>query len=82
MPFENLPLGFETGSAPARTYYVGQGADVEIGFLKLFITTQNVDLSDLEQESPFEPVNRGSKDEPWVAVPLWDTCIITLVLRR
>ncbi|KZV74057.1 hypothetical protein PENSPDRAFT_648260 [Peniophora sp. CONT] len=58
--------------------------ETDVGFLKFFVSTRPIDLSDVEQHSPF--VARNARTLRQVARPppvaLWDTIIITVVQRR
>ncbi|KAK0187319.1 hypothetical protein F5146DRAFT_1064401 [Armillaria mellea] len=78
----SLVIGYGEGGAPPRKYFLREGQTVDVGFLKLFITTRNVDLSGIAQETPFDPNNRA--DAPWKPVPpdLWDTMCFTVVQKQ
>jgi hypothetical protein len=54
---------------------------MEFGFLKLFVGTEYVDLSDIEQSSPFmgaRPIGRAKLPK----LVRWDTIVVTVVLRK
>ena len=56
-----LNIGFgDSGSGP-RTFYLRENETVDVGFLKLYLTTQYVNFSGLVQKSPFEPAERAEK---------------------
>ena len=61
------------------------GQRVDVGFLKLFLSTKPLNLSDMEQRSPFLPPYkvgyRGGTKQPFEAIGSWSTTIVTLVQR-
>jgi len=50
----SLTIGYGTGGAPAQTFYLRTGQKLDVGFLKIFLSTVPVDLSTIPQSSPFE----------------------------
>jgi hypothetical protein len=59
------------------------GQDVDVGFLKLFLTTQPVDYSTIPQTSPFGLNNRGASMSYSPKPPfIWDTILVAVVQRR
>ncbi|KAJ7653667.1 caspase domain-containing protein [Mycena polygramma] len=73
----SLPLGYgATGVAP-REFTPSDGLDVEVMYLKVFLTSQNIDLSRIAQPSPFHnawrslTIVRGPDD-------VWDTQLLTI----
>lgn len=58
----SLRLGFgENGDGP-WVFYLRPGEDLDIGYMKLLLTTKFVDLSHIKQESPFQPqTSRGGE---------------------
>lgn len=55
-----LTFGYGSGGAPALTFDVPEDQDLDIGFLKLFVSTKAIDLSHIVQQSPFN-IDRGIK---------------------
>ena len=53
----------DSGSGP-RTFYLRENEAVDVGFLKLYLTTQCVNFSGLVQKSPFKPAERAEKASP------------------
>jgi hypothetical protein len=49
-----LTIGYGSGGAPAQTFYLRPGQNLDVGFLKIFLSTKPVDLSSMSQSSPFE----------------------------
>ena len=81
-PGKSLTIGYGSGGARPRRYGVRAGRDVEIGILKLFLSTKFVNYSSLEQPSPF---SEGRTDDTPCEddVPdLWCEKTIVLVQRR
>ena len=84
----------DSGSAP-RTFFLREGQDVDVGILKLFLTREHVDLSDVAQSSPFKKEKKtiGARGQEEVDLKakfkanmpvrlLWDTSLIPVVQRR
>ena len=78
----SLAVGYGSGGSVPFTYFARDGQDVDVGFLKLFLTTEYVDFSNIPQSSPFNPDNRGWKQAQLKTVSTWDTIIIPVVQRR
>lgn len=77
-----MTFGYGYVSGAPLVFTLGKGRDVEVGFLKLFLGTEYVDLSDIEQLSPFSGARVLSRAEISSAVSTWDTVSVTVVLRR
>ena len=65
-----LTIGYGSGGAPAQTFYLRPGQNFDIGFLKIFLSTEPVDLSSIPQSTPFEKTRSGdglakNKEEAW-----------------
>jgi hypothetical protein len=80
-PNGSLSIGYGSGGSPPFTYYIEEGQSVDVGFLKLFLTTEYVDFSDVPQLSPFER-GRGITQRPRNSQPLWDTILLPVVQRK
>jgi len=80
-PKASLSIGYGSGGSPPFTYFIDEGQSVDVGFLKLFLTTEYVDFSDVPQLSPFE---RGRKIvlRQRKIQPLWDTILVPVVQRK
>ncbi|VDB92134.1 unnamed protein product [Peniophora sp. CBMAI 1063] len=82
LPFGTLHIGYGAGGGRPFTYFLREGQDRDVGFIKLFISTEYVDLSSIAQGVPF--VTDRAAVPPDVPVstyprPIWDTVIITVV---
>ncbi|KAK0452944.1 uncharacterized protein EV420DRAFT_1481938 [Desarmillaria tabescens] len=53
-PKESLTIGYGDNGTFPHKFTVRNGQDVDVGFLKLFFSTEYTDLSDIAQTSPFE----------------------------
>lgn len=77
-----LPLGYGSGGAETFTYTINQGHDIEVGFLKIYLSTKPFDLSGIAQGSALTQI-RGP--ERWQRPPpseTWDTILIPVIQRR
>ena len=77
--FEFLPAGYGESVTIPRTFFLREGQDVEVGILKLFLTREQVDFSNIIQSSPFDYIYTTKVDLP---VRLWDSILIPVVQRR
>ncbi len=76
-----LSIGFGPGGAQAQTYGLRPGQDVDVGYIKVFLTTEYIDYSVLEQDSPFDEHDRA--DAPYKnRKPLvWEARLVAVVQR-
>lgn len=49
-----LTPGYGSSGTPPHLYFLRLNQDLDIGYIKLFLNTRYVDLSHIEQKSPFE----------------------------
>ena len=79
----SLPIGYGDGGGGRIGFSpLRKNEDMEVGFIKLFISTEPAELDDIEQKSPFDQ-RRGLKElKPSLKKQLWDTRIFTVVLRK
>ena len=75
-----LTIGYGTGGAPAQTFYLRTGQNLDIGFLKIFLCTEPVDLSTIAQSSPFEKT-RSSRQLTKTKEKAWGTMLIPILQR-
>lgn len=76
-----LTIGYGAGGGTPHVYHVRKGQDVDIGFLKLFVSTEWVDYSNIEQGPPFNGTRREEVKVVFRNSP-WDTISIPMVQRR
>ena len=48
-----LTIGYGHSGYPPVSFTVAEGLDFEVGFLKVYLTTESVDLSYIQQDTPF-----------------------------
>ncbi|KIM25362.1 hypothetical protein M408DRAFT_26347 [Serendipita vermifera MAFF 305830] len=78
---QSLTVGYGAGGGRPFKYSLPNGQDLDVGFVKIFISSEQVDLSAIPQASPFRR-KRGvdeSEDKP---LGLWSTVLLTVVQRR
>jgi len=73
-----LPVGYGSAGGEALQFSLPAGVTADIGFMKLFVSTTYVNMTALEQESPFHAA-RGTKRAKSPSIDIWDTW--TYVLR-
>ena len=69
-----LTIGYGSGGAPAQTFNLRPDQNFGIGFLKIFLSTEPIDLSSIPQSTPFEQTRSGdrlakNKEEAWGTMP-------------
>ncbi|KAG7440921.1 uncharacterized protein BT62DRAFT_909433 [Guyanagaster necrorhizus] len=79
-PGGSLTIGYGTSGTVPHTYTLRKGQDVDVGFLKLFFSTECIDLSGIIQKSPFDD-DRQSESKPVKRKPVWNSICVTLVQR-
>ena len=73
-----LPVGYGEANIDALEFSLADGVTSDVGFLRLFVSTTYVDLTVLEQSSPFLSARGGKREMP-PRVDIWD--VWTFVLR-
>lgn len=81
-------MGYGAGGGRPFKYLLRPGQDIDVGFVRMFISTRVVDLAGIEQRSPFRD-DVGSRDAMGAQVkrrsrpkPIWDAVTIAVVQRR
>ncbi|EIM79484.1 uncharacterized protein STEHIDRAFT_163672 [Stereum hirsutum FP-91666 SS1] len=80
-PNSVLPIGYGSSSRRPREYFLREGQNIDIGFIKVFLSTDYVDLSNISQPSPFTEL-RAERPKAFVPVPQWDSILVTVVQRK
>ncbi|KAI0032857.1 caspase domain-containing protein [Vararia minispora EC-137] len=81
----DLPIGYGDGGGVPHQYFLRQGQDVDVGFLKLFLSTRPVDLDNVPQKTPFEDMDKSrnqTRQKKRETVPTWDALTIAMVQRK
>ncbi|KIM28590.1 hypothetical protein M408DRAFT_137083 [Serendipita vermifera MAFF 305830] len=82
LPYQSLTLGYGAGGGLPFTYSLRDGQDIDVGFIKIFLSTEQVDLSVVPQKSPFSKDYPRGVDISEKPRGLWETILITIVQRR
>lgn len=76
-----LTVGYgSTGARPFK-FNLEEKQNLDVGFIKLFLSTRPIDLSGIPQETPFGH-NRLTSVVGRKAQPHWDSVLISMVQRR
>jgi len=79
----SLSIGYGSGGSDAFIYYIQEGQTVDVGFLKLFLTTEYVDFSNVPQGSPFDlPFEKRAARPQIINQPIWESIIVPVVQRK
>ncbi|KAH7917730.1 hypothetical protein BV22DRAFT_1135169 [Leucogyrophana mollusca] len=77
-----LPIGFgDSGTEPRKLYFRDPNQTLDVGFFKIFISTEAINLSHIPQRSPFNK-DRPPVPAPKKLPPIWHTIQIPVRLRR
>jgi hypothetical protein len=77
-----LTIGYGSGGAPAPTFHLRPGQNLEVGFLKIFLSTKPIDLSSIPQSSPFERTRATARWTPRkIDDEAWCTMLIPFLRR-
>ncbi|KAF8970617.1 caspase domain-containing protein [Flammula alnicola] len=77
----SLTIGYGAGGAAPFSYFLREGQDVDVGFMKVFLFSKPVDLSDVVQDTPFEE-GRHQTTRKKTLKPTWGTVTIPVIQRR
>ncbi|KAK0452948.1 caspase domain-containing protein [Desarmillaria tabescens] len=80
-PKKSLTIGYGASGTVPHNYTLRKGQDVDVGFLKLFFSTEYMDLSGIVQESPFDD-RRKSETPSGKKRGLWHAMRITVVQKK
>ncbi|KAG7440927.1 uncharacterized protein BT62DRAFT_909410 [Guyanagaster necrorhizus] len=80
-PGESSTIGYGASGTVPHTYTLKKGQDVDVGFLKLFFSTEYKDLSGITQSSPFGD-SRKSDPVPEKKRYVGDTMCIAVVQKH
>jgi len=81
LPNSSVTIGYGDGGGVPYCYFLRENQDIDIGHLKLFLTTEYVDLSHVPRHSPFVP-HRDIGAVTNKTTEIWDTILIPVVQRR
>jgi hypothetical protein len=80
-PKSSLTIGYGSGGQVPRVFTLPAGQNVDVGFLKLFLTTSYVDYSNFPQPSPFSK-DRDAGAAAVKTVQTWDTIKIPVIQKK
>ena len=75
-----LTIGYGAGGAQPFAYGLSDGQNIDVGCVKIFLSTSPVNLSSIPQPSPFYGAGRGRREAK--KEPGWYTTLVTVVQRR
>ncbi|KAL6306604.1 hypothetical protein BKA93DRAFT_148884 [Sparassis latifolia] len=87
-PNGTLTIGYGSGGAVPFSYFLREGQDVDVGLLKLFLSTKHVDLSYVPVQSVLsfresgQPQRHTTVNKPEEITSTWDTLTIPIVQLR
>ncbi|CCM00512.1 uncharacterized protein FIBRA_02546 [Fibroporia radiculosa] len=73
-------IGYGNSGTNPRDFYLREGQKLDVGFFKLFLSTEYVDLSHIPQPSPFDR-DRASKRTARKPQEAWDTILLPVIQR-
>ncbi|KAH9485842.1 Metacaspase-1 [Psilocybe cubensis] len=80
-----INIGFGNGGANPIEYFIPDGHDVDVGFLKFFFSTSPIDLSPIAQSSPFKILRDTETSLPYTdpnKSDAWCSVLIPIVQKR
>ena len=82
----SLTMGYGDGGGRPFTYFLHPYQSMDVGFIKIFVSTKFVDLSAVEQRSPFESEGSRASHQQLPSRKLqedgWDTILIAVNQHR
>ena len=80
----SLSLGYGRAGERPFTYPIRPGRDIDVGFLKIYLSTKAFDLSGIAQGSLLALTKARASGGPWEPpiVETWDTILIPVIQRR
>lgn len=76
----SLSIGYGSGGGRPFSYFLRLDQELDVGFIKLFISTEYVDLSSIAQRTPFDGKRADGRDiHERSANPVWDAATIAVV---
>ncbi|THU91188.1 hypothetical protein K435DRAFT_909316 [Dendrothele bispora CBS 962.96] len=77
-----LTIGYGSSGTPPYGFSVRERQNVDVGALKLFLSTDHVDYGAIAQKSPFEDHRGGKKIRKPSKISLWDSMTVIIVQRK
>ena len=76
-----LCVGYGSGGWKPFGYELQEGQNLDVGFLKIYLSTQPVDLSGIQQQAAFLGEPRTTTDWHLKQQDAWDTILIPIIQR-
>lgn len=76
-----LSIGYGDSGYPAVSFNIADGLDLEVCFLKVYLTTESVDLSYIKQDTPFV-VSRHMVQHKPKPKAAWADIVIPIIQHR
>ncbi|KAK0502231.1 hypothetical protein EDD18DRAFT_1064889 [Armillaria luteobubalina] len=80
-PGESLAIGYGASGTVPHIYTLREEQDVDVGFLKLFFSTEYLDFTGVVQGSPFIECRGGTQAVP-ESRSLWDAMCVAVVQKK
>ena len=80
-PKGSFPVGYGTGGSAPFKFHLEKNQTLDVGYIRVFISTCAVDMSSIAQPSPFTGPARGMETVPLLPSPQWDVITIAVVQR-
>ncbi|KAH8793129.1 caspase domain-containing protein [Flagelloscypha sp. PMI_526] len=77
-----LPVGYWSSGTGPRTFSLPDGQDVDVTYLKLFVSTRCIDLSSVEAISPFSKVRADGEADTDLSEGQWDAYCVPVIQER
>ncbi|KAF5338125.1 hypothetical protein D9758_015374 [Tetrapyrgos nigripes] len=82
-PRGELDIGYGSGGSRPQSFYLPPDMTADVSYLKVFVTTQFVDFSDIEKLSPFEPGRKSMPNRLGQSQPeMWDALLVPIIQSR
>jgi len=80
-PGGSLTIGYGDSGTAAYNYTLRPNQSIDVGYLKLFLSTAYVDFSNIEQKSPFGGTRASGESKTKVRM-IWDSMKIAIVQKK
>ncbi|KDR81761.1 hypothetical protein GALMADRAFT_221630 [Galerina marginata CBS 339.88] len=84
-PGGSITIGYGTSGTSAQEFSISPGQDVDVGFVKLFLSTEYIDYSAVEESFAFDENDgpaRSTRPVEKSSLALWDSSITTILQKR
>ncbi|KAJ8079113.1 hypothetical protein PM082_013400 [Marasmius tenuissimus] len=78
---QSLDIGWGDSGTIPRSYTLRRGRTIDVGFLKLYLSTEYVDFSQVCQETPFVEERENVRNPGTTKRYLWDSMLVNIIQR-